>query len=143
MKAYVIIGDGGTRKSGVVRCLTGVFGGGKRDVKFVKPNQVFPVYVQVRSLQEIGNKNIGKFIKDINQSGVKHLLVCLRDTAFRGCLDSGGYLKAFKAAGWNIHREVRMNQSNRSNARVLYVPNSRNMPSNEVASLVRSHFGWV
>jgi hypothetical protein len=157
-KAHVIIGAPDTRKSSLMRCLTGVRISGVLEIRLVSGRQI-DVYCRPGSLQE-GNAPLSPadFISMIGAMTPipSDLLIALRvaPRIWKGTLLPGaaGYLSAFRAQpGWTV-RSVALLGTGASvlatggalpaATRLATAPASAANPANETASTVRSAWGW-
>lgn len=144
MDAYVIIGEPNTRKSSVMRSLTGCFNRSIRDIRLLSGQQI-QIYARVSSVQE-SKTTIQDFINEVRLTQCGHVMLCLWADANpynrASFPDALAYLSAFHAAGWNIVKVAVL-----GNAQAIY-PNqavfrgSQLDPINVTAHAVRLHFGW-
>lgn len=81
----------------------------------------------------------------INRVGVSNVLVTLRIDPARGQPNGQTYLNDFMTTGWNLRSVVFLNRnislpSNYVN--VVTIPNSSNMPANDIAQRLRRQWQW-
>jgi hypothetical protein len=150
---HIIIGDTNTRKSSLLRCLTGI-GVCRRtanrdfDVSLVGGG-VITVHCRVSALQESGI-NPGQFIRDVRAlpTPPTDIAFTLRVSASRGCPDAMTYIAAFLARGWPVINIALLDRAAcalvgfPATARVVRVPNSAIDPTNQSARRVRTAWGW-
>lgn len=147
--AYVLIGSPRTRKSTLLRCLTGCYSRNLRDIELTG-GQVLRLYARVSALQD---SRIGPadFIQEVQRSRAPHVAFILAPQAHphapKDWPDAQTYLDAFEAAGWQIERiavlgadPIRPRVARRD--AVARFPNVLHQPVNSTAALVRQHFGW-
>jgi len=158
---HIVIGDANTRKSSLIRCLTGYGGGAganEKDIALTN-GSVITVYCKPSALQE---KAAGgpfdpaafiTFIQNLQQSPTD-IIFSLRVSASGGCPQAAAYLSAFTIQpGWQIanmallgnsaHAVQAILQPLAGNARVVSVRNGRNQPTNLSAQQVRQVWGWA
>lgn len=146
MEAYVIIGDANTRKSSVLRSLTGCFNRSNRDIA-IATGSILQIYARVSSLQE-SETTPSDFIAEVSGTGQKSVVFCLwqlpnpKDPLLYP--DANSYIAALSAVGWKFHAAAVLGSASLA----CSVPNTahfRNVlaqPINVSAQLVRAHFGW-
>lgn len=101
---HIIIGDANTRKSSLLRCLTGVGGGNASRYMDVAQTsgKVMQVYCVLSALQENYKPLLPtEFIEHVNALPRQptDIAFTLRVSARRGYPDCLAYMNAFKAAG--------------------------------------------
>jgi len=143
IEAYIVMGNQKVKKSSTIRALTGAYWNGVYDV--ATNNNIIKMFIQIRSLQE--NKiQPQAFINKTQQSGCNYVLLALR-------IGTNGisYLHDFSNAGWNIRGIAVLNQEKGALIlpsivrveREIYIPNTVDMPSNKIAYMLRSDWGWI
>ncbi len=144
---YVIMGDRNTRKSATIRALTGAF---KRGLYRVATQNVgvIDIFVQISSLQEsrIPPQN---FIQQVQQSNYQYVLVSL--WIFQSNRQPNGltYIQSFLNAGWNIQAIVVLGTDRlpynlpADTPNPNFIPNSQNLPANQIASQIRGWWQWL
>lgn len=147
MDAYVIIGNANTRKSSVLRSLTGCFNRSNRDIQLLSKINL-RIYARVSSLQEskIEPKD---FIKEVVATGQSSVVFCLwphanaYDPARYPAADV--YIAEFAKAGWVFQASAVLGASTFAPAtpRPAHFPNAPSQPINVAAQAVRLHFGWL
>ena len=147
MKAYVIIGEAQTRKSTMVRCLTGCASRGVRTLQS-QTGQTFSLYARVLSLQESATTADG-FMEEVRGSGCKHVLFCLwpgqKQTRGQPYPYADDYIRRFRQAGWQFVRIAYLGEPKISlpwrNLEVFSEPDST--PVNVLARQISDSFGWA
>lgn len=146
MNAYVIIGDANTRKSSILRCLTGCFNRSDRDILLSSGRQI-RVYARVSSLQE-SKTTPQDFLKEVRLRGCSDVVFCLWPDANPKAPgrfpDSDSYIKFFRQAGWVFKGAAILGNTRIAPGvkNVCRVPSVRTQPINVSAQLVRTQFGW-
>lgn len=151
---HIIIGDSNTRKSSLLRCLTGVgSGNATRYIDVTETSgSTIQVYCILSALQENYKPQLpAQFIKII-----KSLRPKPTDVAFtlrvspRGSYPGfNAYLQAFTAAGWPVLNVALLGSSaciqgsQISAQAVISVPLSPQQPTNLTASQVRAAWQWA
>lgn len=147
MDVFVIIGNPNTRKSSVVRCLTGCFNRSLRDIEPVSGGPARKVYARARALQ-LTHTRPDDFVAEVSAVRCDTVLVCLTpdpnpiDAA--QFPDAEAYLARFRAAGWKVSAIAVLGQHGGG----VRVPRPRQFaqaptaPINVTAQGVRQHFGW-
>lgn len=146
MDAYVIVGDANTRKSSVLRSLTGCFNRSNRDVILAGGN-VLQIYARVSSLQE-SKTEPQDFINEVLATGQSSVIFCLwphanpKDPALYP--NAHSYISAFTQAGWRFQASAVLGASTFQPAtpRPAYFSGVPSQPINLAAQAVRQHFGW-
>jgi hypothetical protein len=146
--AYIVIGNPNTRKSSLVRSLTGCFNRSVRDIQPDNGRHPFRIYARTGALQET-RTGIDAFIAEAVHSRCGAVLCCLWPSAHpqapEQCPDALSYIEGFKAAGWRIAAIAVLGQ----NAGAVRSPKLRQFtqaptePINTTARSVRAHFGWA
>jgi len=147
MDAYLIIGNPNTRKSSVVRSLTGCFNRSVRDIQFKGGKAPVRLYARARALQDT-RTTIDEFLAEVQDSRCTTVLCCLWPSAHPNSPglhpDALEYLARFKSAGWRI-RSVAVLGQNGGGVRgpgLGQFPQASTAPINLTAQAVRAHFGW-
>jgi hypothetical protein len=147
MDAYVVIGNPHTRKSTLVRCLTGCFNRSVRDIQPADGRPVLRLYARVGALQETRTRP-EDFVAEVQRSRCTAVLCCLAPTANlqQPSLypDASSYLADFEAAGWRL-RSIAVLGQNGGGLRsplLRQFPLATTAPINVTAQAVRAHFGW-
>jgi hypothetical protein len=151
---HIIIGDANTRKSSLLRCLTGVGSGNSN--RYIEVSEasgkVITVYCMLSALQENYKPQCPAEFIDY----VKALNPRPSDIAFTLHVSSRGvypafsaYFQAFTQAGWSIASIALLGssacaqQGNISATRVCAVANSTQQPTNQTATQVRKVWQWA
>lgn len=147
MDAYIVIGNPNTRKSSVIRSLTGCFNRSVRDIQLASGAAPLRVYARVGSLQET-KKTADDFLAEVGRTRCSAVLCCLLPSADPNdpglYPDAQAYVASFKAAGWRI-RSIAVLGQNGGGVRspnLRQFPLASTAPINVTARAVRSHFGW-
>lgn len=151
---HIIIGDANTRKSSLLRCLTGVGSGNASRYMDVAQTsgKVMQVYCILSALQENYKPLLPiEFIEHVN--ALPHqptdVAFTLRVNARGGYPHCLVYMNAFAAAGWPIVSVALLGSSacalggQVSAANVYAAPGSAQQPTNLTASVVRSAWTWM
>jgi|GEM_PF-2923502 len=167
VEVYAVVGESESRKSAVIRCLTGVYGlsanwavawrqmpAGKIDqqtavcrvpvgAKGKKLTLPQATYVQLRAPQEAGI-SVQRMLNNVVRSGDEYLVIALRNRSANGCPDADSYLQYFKKNGWNVHPYVQLGVIHAkapkisSTTSAVHIANSRTIPANLIADHVRN-----
>ncbi len=148
MDAYILIGNPNTRKSTVLRSLTGGFNRSVRDIQLQDGRRPVRFYARSGTLQVTGTTP-EEFMQEVARSRCEAVLFCLAPSAQHSDLvdypDAQGYLTAFRANGWRIKGVAVFGQDGGG----VRAPNLRQyvlaptQPVNVTARDVRAQFGWV
>ena len=140
--AYIIIGNKNTRKSSVIRCLTGCYNRGTVEIK-LKNDKIIDMYVLISSLQE-SKISLEDYIKMANEQDCKNVLFGLREKSMHNLPDGIDYIDGLEKAGWNIKKIATLANTNSTiypNAEQF--ENSAKEPANATSNLVRKYFEWI
>ena len=144
---FIIMGDEKTKKSSTIRALTGIYQMRSYDVG--TQNGEINVFIHPSSLQETDTSS-QEFIN--KHTTKENILVSLwiRDKRGRDDYFPVGieYIRNFIDAGWNISQIVGLGVDNIPNLsqntpQPHYILNSRNLPSNTIASQIREWWRWL
>ena len=140
---FIIMGDGGTRKSGLIRCLSGAYNGGEYDIENAN-GRTLGFLVEVRSLQESATSP-ARFIRQVNNLQVNNILVALRIRGIRSQPNGNQYISAFINAGWNIRGITILGSTAirglpQNCPTPFYIGNPSNLPANNMAHQVRNNW---
>ncbi len=150
---HIIIGESNTRKSSLVRCLTGVGGGNaekRLDIKLVSGKKI-NVFCILSALQESYKpKTPQEFINYINALNPipSDIVFTLRVNAVGGYPDANSYISAFTAVHWNISSIALLGAAAcalsgiPTTTNIERILSSPTQPTNETASFVRNKWGW-
>jgi hypothetical protein len=147
MDAYFLIGNPNTRKSSVVRSLTGCFNRSIRDIQLLSGPPPLRIYARVGSLQD-SRATAAEFEQEAARKRCGAVLCCLGASASpldpELFPDAASYLAHFAAAGWRIKSIAVLGQNGGGvRAPVLrQFPQAPADPINVTAQGVRAHFGW-
>jgi hypothetical protein len=147
MDAYIVIGNKNTRKSSLIRSLTGCFNRSVRDIRIVRKDLQFRIYARVGALQET-RTTPAAFVDEVARARCEAVLFCLLPAQSPlgpdGFPDAHAYLAHFTAAGWETQSIAVLGQ----NPGGIRSPKMRQFaqastdPINVTAQQVRAHFGW-
>ncbi|MCA6215610.1 hypothetical protein KGA65_03535 [Ideonella sp. B7] len=146
VEAHVLIGNTNTRKSTLLRCLSGCFNRSVRDMETVQ-GQKFKLYARASALQE-SRTTVAAFQEEVARSRCQHVLFSLwpgpHPNDPEAWPDALTYLAALRQAGWAIrHAAVLGAQPLRPQAdAVLTLPSVLDQPINTSAAQLRQHLGW-
>ena len=87
MDAYILIGNANTRKTSVVRSLTGCFNRSVRDIQLQGSRRPQRFYARVGTLQ-ITRTSIEDFIQEVSRSRCEAVVFCLSPTAHKTDLET-------------------------------------------------------
>jgi hypothetical protein len=147
MDAFIIIGNPNTRKSSVVRSLTGCFNRSVRDVLPRGAKSPLRLYARAGALQET-RTGIDAFLAEVGRSRCTAVLCCLLPSAHPNhpddCPDALTYLAGFNAAGWHIRSLAVLGQNDGGvrSPDLRQFTQAPTAPINVTARDVRLHFGW-
>ena len=146
MDAYLLIGSPHTRKSTLLRCLTGCFNRSVRDIELQRGSSL-RLYARVSALQE-SRTTPADFVQEVQRSRCGGVAFALWPESSpldpQRYPDAEAYLAAFQAAGWTLHK-VAVLGAHPVQPKVPGVarfPNVLHQPINATAHLIRTHFGW-
>jgi hypothetical protein len=148
LDAYIVIGNPNTRKSSLVRALTGCFNRSVRDILPDSGKHALRVYARTGALQET-RTGIDDFIAEAARSRCSTVLCCLWPSAHpqvpADCPDAQAYLEGFRGAGWNIVAVAVLGQNGGGvrSPRLRPFPQAPTDPINATARAVRHFFGWA
>jgi hypothetical protein len=148
LDAYIVIGNPNTRKSSLVRSLTGCFNRSVRDIAPDSGRAALRVYARVGALQET-RTGIDDFILEAGRTRCSTVLCCLWPSAHpvvpEACPDALAYLAGFKAAGWRIVAIAALGQNSGGVRGPAWrpFPQAPTDPINVTARSVRAFFGWA
>lgn len=144
-KLYIILGRSNSRKSSVMRCLTGcAVKRGNWQIQF-SSNQTETCYVSISSPQERDGIGVSvvQFIEEINNRAEDIIFITLQSQSTTEQPNGENYLQAFINAGFDIQTIVCFDR----NANTLDLPvqyyDSLEVPTNQTASEVRKLWGIV
>ena len=148
MDAYIVIGNSHTRKSSLVRCLSGCFNRSVRDIQLINGRAPLRLYARVGAAQET-RKTPEEFVAEILASRCAAVLCCLLPNALPNepelYPDAKAYIAHFETAGLRVRALAVLGQNNGGlrGARLRQFAQATTLPINLTASEVRAFFGWV
>jgi hypothetical protein len=147
MDLYLIVGNPKTRKSSLVRSLSGCFNRSVRDIALVSGREPLKLFARAGSLQETKTRPEDLVI-EVEAVRCNAVLCCVSPNAHLASPtlypSAAAYFDYFVAQGWRVRGIAALGQNNgglRSAALKQY-PQSGVVPINVTASAVRMHFGW-
>jgi hypothetical protein len=146
MDAYVIVGDANTRKSSVLRSLTGCFNRSIRDIILLNETAI-KIYARVSSLQD-SKTEPRDFITEVQKTGQKNVIFCLwphanpNDSVLYP--DASEYIATFVKVDWRFQASAVLGSSTFRPAtqRSAHFTESLIKPINLTAQAVCQHFWW-
>ncbi len=148
MDAYLLIGNPGTRKSTVIRCLSGCFNRSVRDIQMQDSKRPVRCYVRAGTLQN-SRTTADEFVQEVARARCDAVLFSLLPTALKGEAiefpDAQTYVAELRQRGWRICGVAVFGQDGGG----VRAPNLRQYvqapaaPSNLTARDVRAQFGWL
>jgi len=142
---FIIIGDPNTGKSRTIRALTGARREAASGYRIGTTTGEINVYIKLSALQE--NKiSPGNFIRTIQQGNYQNVLICLRRNQSNGQPNAIFYIEEFLNVHWNIKQIVIFGDilpNLQRNIQPNYIQNSRQLPSNTIASYIRQWWHWL
>jgi hypothetical protein len=148
MDAYILIGNANTRKTSVVRSLTGCFNRSVREIQLQGSQRPQRFYARVGTLQ-VTRTTIDEFLQEVSRSRCEAVVFCLSPTAHNTDKetfpDAQTYVAALRERGWRIKGVAVLGQDGGG----VRAPNLRQyilaptQPINVTARDVRAQFGWL
>jgi hypothetical protein len=148
MDAYIVIGNPNTRKSSLLRSLSGCFNRSVRDIQPADGRAVLRLYARVGCLQDT-RATPEAFVAEAVKSRCSAVLCCLAPSANvqhpEVYPDADAYLAQFQAAGWRVQSIAVLGQNGGTvrSPRLRQFPLAGTTPINVTAQAVRLHFGWI
>lgn len=148
MDAYILIGNANTRKTSIVRSLSGCFNRSVREIQLRSSPRPVRFYARAGALQNT-RTTVDEFAEEVARSRCEAVLFCLAPNANKTDLleypDAQTYVAALRERGWHIKAVAVLGQ----NGGGVQAPNLRQhtqaptAPVNVTARDVRAQFGWV
>lgn len=148
MDAYILIGNTNTRKTSIVRSLTGCFNRSVRDIQLQTGKRPVRFYARVGALQTT-RTSVEAFMAEVTRSRCEATIFCLAPGANATDLeefpDALTYVTALRDQGWRIKAVAVLGQDGGG----VRAPNLRQYafastaPVNVTARDVRAQFGWM
>lgn len=148
MDLYLIVGNTHTRKSSVMRSLTGCFNRSVRDIQPLDGRAPIRLYVRVGALQET-RCTAEDLASEAQRQRAQAVLCGLWPTAHphepQRFPAAAAYVAALEALGWKRRAVAVLGQNTGGlrGARLLAFPMAPTQPINVTAHGVRQFFGWV
>lgn len=147
--AYLLIGSPRTRKSTLLRCLTGCYSRNVRDIELSNGHAV-KLYARVSALQD-SRTSPDDFIAEVQRSRCEHVAFILSPQGSpidpQRLPGAQTYLHTLEAAGWQFEKVAVLGADPirpvlRHRTEVLRLSNVLHQPVNASAQQLRQHFGW-
>ncbi len=148
MDCYLIIGNSNTRKTSIIRSLTGCFNRNVRDIQLQGTKSPVRFYARVGTLQD-SRTSIEDFLGEARRSRCQAVICCLSPSASpdepERCPDAKAYLAGFIAAGWHCKAVAVLGQNGGGvrAGNLRQYPLAPTAPINLTARDIRAQFGWV
>lgn len=148
MDIYLVVGNLNTRKSSLVRSLTGCFNRSVRDIQPLSDGTPLRLYARAAALQVSGTSP-EEAIAEVAARRCEAALLALWASAHphdeARLPDAATYLKAFEAAGWRLRAAAVLGQNSGGlrGPAVRQFAQAGTQPVNLTAHAVRAHFGWL
>ena len=148
MDAYILIGNANTRKTSVVRSLTGCFNRSVRDIQLQSGKRPQRFYARVGTLQ-LTRTSVEEFMQEVNRARCEAVVFCLSPTAHKTDLeeypDAQAYVSALRERGWRIKGVAVLGQDGGGvrATNLRQYTQAPTAPVNVTARDVRAQFGWV
>jgi hypothetical protein len=147
MDAYLLIGNPNTRKSSVIRSLSGCFNRSVRDIQLLQGKAPLRLYARASSVQQ-SRRTPEDFVAEVAASRCAAVLCGLLPSALpddpQAYPQALTYIGHFGASGWRIRAIAVLGQNGGGvrGANVRQFPLAPTTPINVVARDVRAFFGW-
>jgi hypothetical protein len=148
MDAYILIGNANTRKTSIVRSLTGCFNRSVRDIQMQTGKRPLRFYARVGALQST-RTTVGDFLAEVARARCEAVIFCLAPGAHKTDLeeypDAQAYVAALREQGWHVKGVAVLGQDGGG----VRAPNLRQhtqaptAPVNLTARDIRAQFGWL
>ncbi|AOW12477.1 hypothetical protein LPB72_15530 [Hydrogenophaga crassostreae] len=148
MDAYILIGNANTRKTSLLRSLTGCFNRSVRDIQLQTGKKPVRFYARVGALQA-SRISLESFLAEVARARCEAVLFCLSPGANKTDLeefpDAATYVAGLRELGWRIKGVAVLGQDGGG----VRAPNLRQYtgaptaPVNVTARDVRAQFGWL
>lgn len=148
MNAYILIGNANTRKTAIVRSLSGCFNRSVREIQLQSDKRPVRFYARVGALQHT-RTTVDEFVAEAVRARCEAVLFCLSPNAHKTDLleypDAATYVADLRERGWQIKAVAVLGQDGGG----VRAPNLRQhiqaptAPVNLTARDVRAQFGWV
>lgn len=162
MNCHIVIGDPNTRKSALIRCLTGVVGGGNANQLMdiaINGGGAIKAHCMTSSLIELkpplSPSDFQEFVESLDSS-VSDIVFALR---VKGVGKGGGrftaedYLDHFSKISWTISSVALLGNIDPAteskltgltpSAKIVKQVSSATQPTNQTAACVRNVWGWL
>lgn len=148
MDCFLIIGNSNTRKTSIIRSLTGCFNRSVRDILLQGTRTPLRMYARVGTLQDTMT-SIADFQAEAQRARCQAVICCLSAAANQSDAerwpDAQAYLAGFRAAGWRCKGVAVLGQNGggvrATNLRQYTL--APTAPINVTARDIRAQFGWV
>ena len=146
LDVYLLIGNNHTRKSSLLRALTGCFNRNVRDIELVNGKSI-RLYARCTALQE-SRTEAADFVLEAGRHRCQAVALCLLPEANpldpQRWPDANRYIQSFQQAGWTVRKTAVLGAHPVKPAAgaVVHLPSVLHQPINSTAATLRSHFGW-
>ena len=147
MDVYLLVGNPRTRKSSLIRSLSGCFNRNVRDIQTLSGRTPIRLYARAGSAQD-SRKTPEDLMAEAKDTRCTAMLCGLQSSADLGkpelYPDALSYVERFKAAGWTVRAIAVLGQNagGLRGANLRQFPMAPTLPINVTASEVRAFFGW-
>jgi hypothetical protein len=152
MKLYIIIGEENSRKSSTIRALTGAWNTNKFKIAVTDQRKEITIYVKTTSFQE-ANRGVypNDAIIELTNCGCDYALICLWKNSANHpktkkiMPDYAAYIKDFIQAGFSIQfPKIFLEKGNNflNLSPDIQINNINKVPSNEIASIIRTNWNF-
>ena len=148
MDVYVLVGSEATRKSTLIRCLTGCYNRNIRDILLENGSSI-RVYAVTNTLQAM-HVTDEDLVKEAERTHCRAVILAMWPQAHPAnpikYPDALTYLNDFLIDGWRIKKVVVLGDINAAIYKqfdVCHLPNVTKDPVNQSAQKIRQFFQWV
>ena len=147
MDAYILIGNANTRKTSVVRSLTGCFNRSVRDIQMQNEQRPLRFYARVGALQA-SRISLERFLTEVARARCEAVLFCLspgaNETDLEEFPDAATYVAALRELGWRIKGVAVLGQDGGGvrATNLRQYTGAPTAPVNMTARDIRAQFGW-
>jgi hypothetical protein len=148
---HIIIGESNTRKSSLIRCLTGAGQGFSRknlEISLGSRKQITAHVIQSALQENYKPKMPKEFVNYVNSINQEHFVFALRVKARGKHPDFSTYIAEFINSGFTISNVALLGTATAgvsigTTSSVISVSTSASQPTNLTASTVRKAWAWV
>jgi hypothetical protein len=148
MDAYILVGNSNTRKTSIVRSLTGCFNRSVRDIQLQTGKRPVRFYARVGALQTT-RTSVGAFMDEVARARCDATIFCLTPGANKTDLEeypsAQAYVATLREQGWRIKGVAILGQDGGGvrAANLRQHTSAPSAPVNMTARDVRAQFGWL